>query len=300
MTLISSFKKMLISITLVGVSSGAVHAMDLIQNLTYGEKPRNQLDLYLPDSQTPSANPPIIVFIHGGRWFRNDKTQFELYNRIPQVMEAGYAVAAINYTFSNEAVWPAQLEDLRNAFDFIRENGDQYGYNAEHIAVWGQSSGAHLALWAAFDQAQNPNTRLDALVSWYAPSDLRNIVADREYDDVPDRGNLAQEPTPESLLIGQPVAQNLELADAASPYRKLLKLPLTTQLPPSLLVHGEQDFVVSPLQTERLYTEMKKRSGVESVEVRYVENGQHGGNAFNDEVSAALQFLDSVFKSHKN
>ncbi|ADZ93322.1 MULTISPECIES: alpha/beta hydrolase [Marinomonas] len=295
MNLAEKVKKITIGLTMLGAFSGAVQAMELIKDVTYGERTRNQLDIYLPDTMK-AEKPPVVVFIHGGRWFRNDKTQFELYNRVPQVTDAGYAVVAINYTYSSEDIWPTQLHDLRDAFDFVRANGDKYGYDADRMAVWGQSSGAHLALWAAFDQAQNPETQLDALVSWYAPSDLISIIPDRANDDVPDRGNMAKEPTPESLLVGKPVPENKALADAASPYRFLMKLPLSTPLPPSLLVHGAKDFVISPLQTERLYNEMKKRSGVESVELRRVKEGKHGGDAFNAEVPAVIEFLNNTFE----
>ena len=265
-------------------------------DVAYGDKARNQLDIYVPDEV---SNPPIVVFIHGGRWFRNDKTQIELHDRVNLLLDAGIAIASINYTFTDEAIWPAQLDDLRKAFDFVRENGETYGYDASEVAVWGQSSGAHLALWAAFDQAQSPDTRLDALVSWYAPSDLFALIPDRSADDVTDKGNLAEEPTPESLLIGAPVAENKALADAASPVFFLDTLAGDTPLPPTLLVHGTEDFVVSPLQTERLFAAMQARPGASQVDLRRVEGASHGGDGFNTEVAPVIAFLKAAFASDK-
>lgn len=266
---------------------------DPLRDITYGERARNQLDLYLPDGVD---TPPLVVFIHGGRWFRNDKSQIERHDRAKQLNAAGFAVASINHTFSDEAIWPAQLLDLRAAFGFLREQAAEYGYDAGRMAVWGQSSGAHLALWAAFDAAQDPDTGIDALVAWYAPSDLFNIAADRAADTVPDRDGLSEEPTPESLLIGQPVPENKALADAASPLAHMLSLPQETELPPTLLVHGTADFVMSPLQTLRLYDAMKGRVGDSGVTLRLVEDGGHGGDLFDAEVQPVIDFLKAAFE----
>lgn len=261
-------------------------------DIAYGDGARQQLDLYLPENVD---TPPIVVFVHGGRWFRNDKGQIALYDRITALNEAGIAIASINYTFSDQAIWPAQRDDLRAALTFVRDHADEYGYDNSDMAVWGQSSGAHLALWAAFDQAASGDVALDALISWYAPSDLYQIIPDRAADDVIDRGNLAKEPTPESQLIGAPVPENRALADAASPLKFLETLPEGTALPATLLVHGDQDFVISPLQTERLYDAMTQRAASGPVALRIVEGADHGGDLFNAEVAPVVAFLKDAF-----
>lgn len=271
-------------------------ASEVLSDIAYGDNARNQLDLYLPDGV---KNPPVVVFIHGGRWFRNDKTQIGRHNRIKKVNDAGIAIASINYTFSDEAVWPAQLDDIRTAFDFVRNNGNSYGYDADKIAVWGQSSGAHLALWAAFDLARSEETQLDAVISWYAPTDLFGIIPDRAADDVPDREGMNKEPSPESLLVGAPVLKNKKLADAASPLHFLSTLPADTALPPALLVHGTADFVISPLQTIRLYETMQSHAGSGSVELRLVEGAGHGREPFDAEVAPVVDFLTQTF-ANKN
>lgn len=278
--------------TLVLMLMGNMAHADVTRDIAYGDKARNTLDLYMPDGV---ERPPLVVFIHGGRWFRNDKTQIELHDRIAKLTGAGLGIASINYTFSDEAAWPSQLDDLHTVFAFLRAHGGDYGYDPSRIAVWGQSSGAHLALWAAFDLAKDPDTRLDALVSWYAPSDLYQLIPDRAADDVSDRGNLAKEPTPESLLIGAPVKDHKDLADAASPALFLKTLPGETPLPPTLLVHGTADFVVSPLQTDRLYEAMKDHPGVSILEIRHVEGAGHGGDKFDAEADPAVAFLKRVF-----
>ncbi|RBP83806.1 alpha/beta hydrolase [Marinomonas rhizomae] len=292
MTLAVMFKKLTLGIVVLAMVSTSVQAVEVMKDIRYGDRERNQLDIYLPDNV---SNPPVVVFIHGGRWFRNDKSQIALYDRVNQLMEAGMALVSINYTYSTQATWPTQLEDLRAAFDFVRNNAKQYGYDGSKVAVWGQSSGAHLALWSGFDQAQSAATQLDAVVSWYAPSDLYHLAIDRKQDDVTDRKAMDEEPTPESILVGAKVSEHKALADAASPLTFLQTLPENIRIPATLLVHGTSDFVVSPLQSERLYSVMKGRSGVKSVELRFVEGGGHGGDKFNAEVAPVINFLKRAF-----
>ena len=293
MILTALLRNLLIGVLMMGMFSTSAQAMTEFKDVSYGSGERNQLDIYIPDNVD---NPPVVVFIHGGRWFRNDKTQIERYDRVNQLMDSGIALVSINYTYSTQANWPAQLNDLRAVFDFVRHNAEHYGYDANRIAVWGQSSGAHLALWSAFDQAQNPDTRLSALVSWYAPSDLFHLSSDRQQDKVVDREGMDKEPTPESILIGATVTENKALADAASPLKFLESLPESMPIPATLLVHGTSDFVVSPLQTERLYQVMKDRDGVKSVSIRRVEGGGHGGDLFNAEVTPVMDFLKAAFQ----
>ncbi|MGR5542312.1 hypothetical protein ACPV5V_27575, partial [Vibrio campbellii] len=71
-----SMHKSLIFLSLsTALFSNTVHAYTLEKDLSSGEGSRNQLDLYLPDGV---ANPPLVIFVHGGQWKRNDKSQVEL------------------------------------------------------------------------------------------------------------------------------------------------------------------------------------------------------------------------------
>src|SRR5262245_42279046 len=66
-----------------------------------------KLDLHLPEGDGPF---PVIVWIHGGGWTSGSK---QLSADGPQLRQTtrGYAVASINYRLSQEAKFPAQIED---------------------------------------------------------------------------------------------------------------------------------------------------------------------------------------------
>ncbi len=132
-------------------------------DVRYGSEPRHALDLYLVDGANEE---PLVVFIHGGRWFRNDKSQVRLYQRVEKLTAAGFSVASINYRYSSEALWPAQRDDVMAALDFLRQRGNEFGFDVRRIALWGQSSGAHVALWAGLWSAVRTSDEIAAIVSW--------------------------------------------------------------------------------------------------------------------------------------
>ena len=97
------------------------------------------LDLYMPDEAV--INPPVIVWIHGGAWSFGTKEDIH----IQDITRHGYAVASVNFRNSPEGQYPAQIHDLKGSIRFLRANADKFNINTDRIAVWGYSSGAHLA-----------------------------------------------------------------------------------------------------------------------------------------------------------
>jgi len=53
-------------------------------------------------------------------------------------------VASIDYRFSQEAIFPAQIEDCKAAIRFLRANAAKYAIAGNHIGVAGDSAGGHL------------------------------------------------------------------------------------------------------------------------------------------------------------
>lgn len=259
---------------------------DVQTDLPYGPRDRNTMDIYMPDGV---ETPPVVLFIHGGRWFRNDKTQVQLYDRVEALNAAGLAVAAMNHTYSSEAIWPAQKEDVEAALRYLTDNAAGLGIDADRMGVWGQSSGAHLTLWSALIAAGAEDLDVDAIVAWYAPSDLAALRDDRVADEVPGENERFKEPSPETLLLGASVPDNPDAADALSPRAQIAELPAGIDLPPILLTHGTADFVVSPRQSQRLYDTLQENGHEASLS--WVEGGGHGGDGFEAAVPEAVTFF---------
>ena len=65
-------------------------------------------DFYIPEDV---ENPPVIMWIHGGGWTELNRKWCLVF---PQ-LERGYAVCSVDYRYADEAVFPAQMMDLKDA-----------------------------------------------------------------------------------------------------------------------------------------------------------------------------------------
>jgi acetyl esterase/lipase len=106
------------------------------------------LDIYRVLNAGPK---PAIVFVHGGSYVggnpRDDRSPVfgEDDGFMAYVASRGYVVVPVRYRLADEAKWPAQLEDVKAAIRWVRANAEQYGVDAQHIGVWGESAGGHIA-----------------------------------------------------------------------------------------------------------------------------------------------------------
>ena len=79
-----------------------------------------KLDLYLP---TDRADPPLLVWVHGGAWQRGSKET--VYTT--DFVKDGFAIASVEFRNSVDAVFPAQIHDIKAAIRFLRATAATYG-----------------------------------------------------------------------------------------------------------------------------------------------------------------------------
>lgn len=270
---------------------------------------RQTLDFYVPEGVDA---PPVVMWIHGGAWYAGEKSSP---TGVQEFLDAGIAVASMNYRLTtydfppsaetaNGTTWPGQLEDITNAFAFVRENGASYGYDGSRIASFGSSAGGHLSAWAGLALADDPETRLAASVAWYPPSDLIEMDADDDASS-PDLDFIEHLgcSSPESLLAGGCLGEtdglgdfvNLDLADAASPAVFASLLSEDTVLPPFMIMHGDADPLVSYLQSIRLYDAIDAQGGSPDLQLQILEGLGHGGSGWDEQVPYVVDFVSAAF-----
>ncbi len=246
--------------------------IEVLRDIEYvpGGGERHSLDIYVPEKA--GAPLPLVVWIHGGAWKAGNKAN----PRALPLLGAGFAVAAINYRYSSEAVFPAQIEDCRAAIRFLRANAAKYRIDPKAIGVWGSSAGGHLVAMLGtagdmkdWDKGQNldQSSRVQAVCDWFGPSDLLTMGA-QGANDRPLPATDSPE-SPESQLIGGNVQDHKDKARAASPVNYV-----SPGDPPFFIVHGTKDPLV-PLAQSRELHEALKLVGVDTT-LHVVQGGGHG------------------------
>lgn len=235
-------------------------------------------DFYVPEDV---ENPPVIMWIHGGGWKDLNRKWCLVF---PQT-ERGYAVCSVDYRYSDEAVFPAQMLDLKDALLFVKESGRLYGYDESRVILAGDSAGGHLCSLLGVSagnkdwEKQEGDYRVSAVVDFCGPCRL---------------GEVAGEEREDHTVIDQLLGTNGE--------RKLIKgrgalaSPITyidgTE-PPFLILHGSVDPTVPPDESRALRNALES-AGV-PVHMYLVPGGVHGlGGGLIDQV--IQEFLDYYVK----
>ncbi|MCY2931281.1 MAG: alpha/beta hydrolase [Planctomycetota bacterium] len=248
------------------------------------------LDLYTPAGAKEKT--PLVVWIHGGAWKSGSKEN----SPILALAAQGYAVASINYRLSQEAIFPAQIEDCKGAIRFLRANAPKYSLDGDRIAVVGSSAGGHLSalvgtsgdvkeLEGAVGGNGTVSSRVQCVVDYFGPSDML------QFQDKPTWVKIDGKDSPLVKLMGGPLTQKKDLVARANPITFVTK-----DDPPFLIVHGDKDNTVPIHQSELLVAALKK-AGVE-VTFEVVKGGGHGFSPAQSERLAPLvrAFLDKHLK----
>ena len=84
---------------------------------------------------------PAVVHIHGGGFWGGSKSA----HHAVRYAELGFVGVSINYRLSGLAPFPAAVHDCKAAIRWLRANAEKYHIDADHIGVWGTSTGGYLA-----------------------------------------------------------------------------------------------------------------------------------------------------------
>ena len=227
-----------------------------------------QLDLYEPAA---AQSPPVVLFLHGGGWRLGSRTVFCPTWRhwrpdpFARLVAAGFAVVSAEYRLSGEAVFPAQLDDVTDALRWVGSRGDELGVDPDRVVLWGESAGGNLAALLGLSTTRARAGAVVGVVDWYGPSNLTTMAAQARPDAVA-RSDAAD--SREALLIGALVADEPELARAASPVAYV-----HAAAPPFHIAHGTADRLVPADQSKEL-ADALHRAGA-SVELDLVEGADH-------------------------
>ncbi|MDD3356499.1 MAG: alpha/beta hydrolase [Dysgonamonadaceae bacterium] len=196
-----------------------------------------QIDLYKPKNAGEPL--PLLLFIHGGGWKSGKRSDYMVY--LISFAEKGYMTGTVSYRLKRDSIYPASVEDVSDAVEWVFKNGENFGYDPHRVALIGGSAGAHLSMLAAYgwrgsrsqmDSIAN-NNQIKAVVDIYGPVDLTD--------------DYAQTQSLVTGFMGHSYREKPELYKEASPITYLSK-----SAPPTLILHGTSDKLVPIHQSDTL------------------------------------------------
>jgi acetyl esterase/lipase len=207
------------------------------------------LDIYRP----AYAHGPLpgVVVVHGGNWQDGDNGEFLSLNSY--LASHDFVVAAINYRLAPKWRFPAARDDVFAAMAHLKVHGTEFGLDPTRLAILGRGAGGQLALLAAYT-AGDPSIR--GAISLYGPTDLQFGYEHPSPQGIVDSRGLLE------TYLGGPPSKAGEAYAAASPINFV-----TPATPPTLLIHGMRDGVVSPEESARLENRLQS-AGVKHLFVK--------------------------------
>ena len=151
------------------------NAQSVVHDVEYGKAGAVSLllDIYSSEvSADRDAARAAIILVHGGGWFRGDKSK-EL-SLATMLVDAGYIVFAPNYREAPDATFPASREDVLTAERWALAS--DWAFDRSKVAFFGGSAGGNLVVEASIATGR-------PAVSWSGMFDLLGIV--EQTDDLP-------------------------------------------------------------------------------------------------------------------
>lgn len=243
--------------------------LSLVPGIAYGAADGVPLllDLVLPDVPTGA----MTIWLHGGGWSGGSRADGISY-WCSLLAAHGIACASVDYRLSGDAVFPAQIHDVKAAIRWLGAHAADYAFHPERIGIWGHSAGGHLAALAAVTGdvpemeghcgTPGVSTRVQAAAVASAPTDFLTPGGEM-VNHVPG----AHVPR----LFGGTVTEREDLMRTASPLTHVHR-----DTPPFLIAHGTRDETVPFDQATRLRDALERFDV--PVEFIPIEGGYHNWN----------------------
>jgi acetyl esterase/lipase len=284
------------SLILWGLLASMATAEVRMQTYTYKQAGDLQIkaDVYRADDE---AVRPAVVWIHGGALIMGGRSGIDA--RVKKMfLEAGYAIVSIDYRLAPETKLPAILEDVEDAFRWIREKGPElFHIDAGKIAVLGGSAGGYLTLATGYRVTPRPTV----LVAFWGYGDLVGDWYSQPSPHSRHQSPKLMEEQARQQVSGPPIANSKDRkgdggafyqfcrqrglwpqevsgwnphteAQKYQPYMPVKNV--TSQYPPTLLIHGTKDTDV-PYEQSVLMADQFRKFGVDHALVT-IKGGEHG------------------------
>jgi len=283
-----------------------VHAQNsdsVIPDVVYGHKAGMALtmDIFMPPGEPNGVG--ILNMVSGGwvsRWTDPETAR----PRYEALLDRGFTVIAVRHGSSPRFNVPEAYADVRRAVRFVRLHAPHFGIDPDRLGVYGGSAGGHLSLMLglasdggdpdATDEVLRMSSRVAAVVAYYPPVDLRSWAGPNEGfpAKLPEDGLFFAQGVMVPGAADRFVALEFEndLGASVSPI-----LYVSSDDPPTLLVHGDADALVDLNNSELMHSALLS-TGIETSLV-VIAGAGHGFRSEADRTQA-MDALVGWFEEH--
>jgi acetyl esterase/lipase len=249
-----------LALTLVSAMAAGTNApFTRTENVIYGRKfgTALTLDVFRP---VQTNNGCGIIYVVSGGWFSSHQAIAPA--AYEPFLKRGYTVFAVVHGSQPKFQIPEIAQDLHRAVRFIRANATKYGVDPRRLGVTGASAGGHLSLTLgtqggpgaadAKDPVDRETSSVQAVACFFPPTDFLNYGQ------------------PGESALGENILKNFKAAfgdvpadaDAKETFGRQISpiYHITSNLPPTLILHGDADKLV-PFQQAESFIEAARKAG---------------------------------------
>lgn len=269
--------------------------VDRTDGIVYGQRHGKPLTLDVIRPAKPNGI-GIALMVSGG-WKSDRPGETPAWLMAP-LLRRGYTIFAICHISQPDATIMEIIEDVNHGLRFVRHHAKEYGIDPNRIGVTGGSAGGHLSLMlatrggpgspTASDPVDRDSSAVQTVAIFYPVTDLLNLGESTE--------NPGDGGPPTSFVKGFGFAESFGADSTNMPVWKAIgreSSPIyhvSSNLPPTLIYHGDADTLVPLDQSERF----RDRAAEEQRNVKLVVHpgGVHGWLSMIWDIRAFADWFD--------
>jgi acetyl esterase len=225
--------------------------------------------VYQPQGTGPF---PTVLDLHGGAWRRKDRLAEEPMDRA--IASSGVLVVAIDLRLSDEAPYPASVQDANYGVRWLKSRAAEWNGDASKLGVYGSSSGGHVAQLLALRPRDPRYTAIPLPSAPNVDATLAYVATRSPISDTVARFQQAEKMKREAMIENNRIYFNpWETIHDGNPQEIVERRDFASPLVPMLIMQGALDDNVLPAVQEKFAATYRAAGGI--CELTVFEDSEH-------------------------